>query len=62
MSDDELVQAILALQDRVRLLHALHSPTLGTAQASLRRLVAVRLRRADRARQVERAAAAPAAS
>ncbi len=56
MSDDELVQAILALQDRVRLLHRLHAPTVNTARASLRRLVAVRARRAARERQTERAA------
>ena len=56
MSDDELVQAILALQDRVRLLRALHSPTLGTARASLSRLVAIRVRRADCERPAARAA------
>lgn len=60
MTEDELTQAILALQDRVLLLRRLHAPTHDAAQSALRRLATLRARRAGREPGTLHGAATPA--
>ena len=50
MTNDELSEAILALQDRVLRLRALHARSLSMAEKALRRLVDQRRQRELRAR------------
>ena len=54
MTDADLVEAIVALQDRVRLLRSRGSRSLAAAEGALRRLAALQRRRAARAARVQR--------
>jgi hypothetical protein len=54
MTDADLVEAIVALQDRVRLLRSRGSRSLAAAEGALQRLAALQRRRAARTAQRRR--------